>query len=121
MTYPINTWIAEGALVFRVGETGKYRFGEPETTNQFSMRVYPGVGQATEEDAEKLASKIAELLNKDGEKENMEDEYTTYNISLTLKVRSGYSPDQWVPGIIADNLEIGEELEDFAVTETKTS
>jgi hypothetical protein len=68
MTYPVNEWSAEGAAVFRIIKTGRLTFrGEPEVTNEFYLRVYPGVGVATEADAEKVAQRIAALLNSSSE------------------------------------------------------
>lgn len=62
---PTNTWLSEGAHVYRTQPSGGYRKGLPNTSNEFHFRVYPVRGLRTEDEAEQLASQIADLLRKD--------------------------------------------------------
>lgn len=62
---PVNTWLNEGAFIYRLQLTGGYRHGVPNVSNDFSMRVQPFYQVTTEEQACDMGAHIADLLRQD--------------------------------------------------------
>ncbi len=48
-------------------------------------------------------------------------EYVTYNVTLTIKVKAGYHPSKWMPEAICNTLEDGEDLLDYDFEEVEDS
>lgn len=62
---PVNTWLNEGAFIYRLQLTGGYCHGVPNVSNDFSMCVQSFYRMTTEEQACDMGAHIADLLRQD--------------------------------------------------------
>ena len=68
---PVNTWLNEGAFIYRLQLTGGYRHGVPNVSNDFSMRVQPFYQMTTAEQANNIGAHIADILRQDQFKQTL--------------------------------------------------
>lgn len=62
---PVNTWLNEGAFIYRLQLTGGYCHGVPNVSNDFSMCVQSFYQVTTEEQACNMGAHVADLLRQD--------------------------------------------------------
>ena len=68
---PVNTWLNEGAFIYRLQLTGGYCHGVPNVSNDFSMCVQSFYQVTTEEQACNMGAHVADLLRQDQFKQTL--------------------------------------------------